>query len=244
MKPIRVALLLAALAMVPLLVSDLRAQQPPATTTTTTTPTISSRTTTVGGLPVGEVLVGDTVVIRLTQPAGGYTAGQRADIVAARLTSLRNQGYTWQNVRVATVGNSVVLMMGNTILVTADPAEARYNNITPTQLATTWQNNTQAALRGAPVVGGTGEQWPDWTNSTTKIVPIVNVGTPGISLGAAQVTGPQQRVDQVRAVLQVEVVFQRTARILVFVPSSEISNLKRVQGVAVSALLQYQLFQF
>lgn len=87
-------------------------------------------------------------------------------------------------------------------------------------------------------------QWPDWTNTTTKIVPIVAVGTPGIRLGAAQVTGPRDRVGQVDAVLQLDVVFQRVARVRVFIPSTSYTRIDRVQGVAVSALLQYGLFSF
>jgi hypothetical protein len=63
-------------------------------------------------------------------------------------------------------------------------------------------------------------------------------------VGAAQVTGPSDRVDNVRAVLQLDLVFQKTATIHVFIPSSNIASLKRVQGVAVSALLQYRLFKF
>ncbi|OPZ80708.1 MAG: hypothetical protein BWY76_03279 [bacterium ADurb.Bin429] len=63
-------------------------------------------------------------------------------------------------------------------------------------------------------------------------------------LGAAQVIGPQERINQVEAVFQVDLEFQRAARVRVFIPSSSLTGLNRVQGTAVSALLQYELFRF
>jgi len=86
--------------------------------------------------------------------------------------------------------------------------------------------------------------WPEWQNPGTKLVPIVALGTPGVQLGLAQVTGPRERLDDVKVVLQVEADFQRSVRARVFVPSREFVGLNRVQGVAVSALLQYGLFRF
>jgi hypothetical protein len=247
MKQFHVVLLFAALLLVPCIVTSLQAQ----TTTTpapTTTPTanISSRTTMIAGVPVGEVLVGDNVVFRIREAAGGYTAGERANVVAGRMTSLVSQGFGWQNLSVGTINNQTALLMGDNLLITADPGQARTNGVTPVQLATTWMENTQTALRGNTVVAvaGSTEQFPDWTDATTKIVPIVAVGTPGVQIGLAQVTGPRERVESVRAVLELDLIFQRAARIRVYVPSTQLASLNRVQGVAVSALLQYQLFEF
>lgn len=88
------------------------------------------------------------------------------------------------------------------------------------------------------------ESWPAWDVPKTKIVPIVSLGTPGVQIGFAQVTGPEKRVNDVKSVVQLDASFQRTARMMIFVPSSQFPGLNRVQGVAVTALLQYGLFQF
>ncbi len=234
MTGLRIAAFVAALALIPLL--PLRAQTPSPVRA-------SSRTVTVHGVPMGEVLLGANVVMSLRQTSGGYTPGQRADMVATRLNSALDQGLTWQNVHVATQHHQTVLLIGNHLLVTADPAEARLQNTTSLALAGSWQANIQSALQGKPAADPP-ETFPEWTNPATKIVPILSIGTPGLRLGAAQVTGPQERVDNVKAVFQVDAVFQRVARIYVFVPSSELVGVNRVQGVAVTALLQYGIFKF
>ncbi|HEX2949024.1 MAG TPA: hypothetical protein VHV83_05585 [Armatimonadota bacterium] len=242
MKYFRIALLLATVVVVSLTVTDLRAQTP---TRTATTPTISSRATTINGQSVGQVLIGSTVVIQIYGSAGGYSAGQRADIVAQRLSTQLRQGYGARDVRVRQRNKkNVDLLMGNTVLLTADRTQARANGVTPLQLATTWQRQVQAALPNTSTGGGTGNQWPDWTNAQTKIVPIISLGTPGLRIGAAQITGPRERVSTVNAVLQLDVVFERVARIRAYIPSSSLTSVRRVQGVAVTALLQYQLFRF
>ena len=88
------------------------------------------------------------------------------------------------------------------------------------------------------------ENWPEWTNIGSKNVPILSVGTPGLQLGVAQVTGPKGRVERVRAVFQLDAEFQRLARVRAFIPSESMTSLGRVQGVAVSGLLQYQVMHF
>lgn len=251
---------------------------PPANTTTGTTPVplATSQITNMNGMEVGEVLLNGNVVLRLHAASGGYTAGQRAAVVASRMQNALNQGYSWNDVTVGNVNNEVALLMGNSLLVTVDPGEANFNRSSRLNLANAWRNNTIAAIRGVPIatvpstppgttvttlpgtttvgtttttgtvtaVAGTVETFPAWTNPATKIVPIIAVGTPGVSLGAAQVTGPSELVDQVRSVLEVDAEFQRVARIRAFVPSNTLTGLNRVQGVAVSALLNYRLVSF
>jgi hypothetical protein len=243
MKGLRVMLPVAAFIGAVLLAATLVWSQPG---TTTTVPQVSARAATVNNMPVGEVMIGDVTVLNISRPAGGYTALERANIVAGRLTTLLNQGFTWNDVQVGRMNGETVLLMGNNLLVTADSVEARAMNISTQQLAQGWQQNLRAALNPTPTtaVAGTTESWPTWTNPATKIVPIISLGTPGVSLGGAQVTGPADLVNQVKSVVQLSVVFQRTARVFAFVPSSEIAGLQRVQGVAVSALLQYQLVKF
>ena len=241
MKRLRIALLIAAFAGVGLLsTSNVWSQGG----TTTTLPQVTSRAATINNMQVGEVLVDGEVVLRIREAAGGYTPLQRAGVVANRLQSAFARGLTVNDVMVGRLNNQAVLMMGEELLVTADRNEARINNSTPVGLAVAWRQNMVAALTPGtgPVVAGTQESWPAWTNPDTKVVPIIELGTQ-VSLGFAQVTGPSERIGRVQSVVQLSAVFERSARILAFVPSSELAGLNRVQGVAVTALLQYQLFE-
>jgi len=88
------------------------------------------------------------------------------------------------------------------------------------------------------------EEWPDWTDPKDKIVPIISIGTPGVRIGAAQITGPAERVDQVKSVVQLDARFKKAAQVYMYIPSSELVGLNRVQGVAVTALLDYKLMRF
>lgn len=85
--------------------------------------------------------------------------------------------------------------------------------------------------------------WPSWNRSVSRVVPILSAGTPGIRLGMAQVTGPKPQVDQVHAVLQLDADFH-SVRGKVLVPSDSLTALRRVQGTAVTAVLQYNLLDF
>jgi len=243
MKRLRVMLPVAAVVGAVLLTATYVWSQ--AGTTTTTMLQVSARAATIDNMQVGEVLVGDIVVLRIHEPAGGYTPLARANIVASRLMTALDRGYTVNDVQVGQLNGQAVLLMGDNLLATADREEARISNSSPIGLAVAWQRNLQTALNpsSTTAVAGTQESWPAWTNPTTKIVPIISLGTPGVSLGFAQVTGPTERVAQVRSVVQLSAVFERAARVLAFVPSSETAGMNRVQGVAVTALLQYQLFR-
>jgi hypothetical protein len=85
--------------------------------------------------------------------------------------------------------------------------------------------------------------WPAWTKVGTKLVPILSVGTPGVRLGIAQVSGPETQVGLVKAVLQLDAEF-KGARAKIFVPSDSVTDLRRVNGTAVSAVVQYGLIDF
>lgn len=79
----------------------------------------------------------------------------------------------------------------------------------------------------------------------TKVVPIITVGKNGTHVGAAQVAGPQEKVDQVKAVAQLEASFiDKKFRAKVLVPISTqnvIEDINRVEGVGVSAVLDVKL---
>jgi uncharacterized membrane protein YczE len=75
--------------------------------------------------------------------------------------------------------------------------------------------------------------------ASTKVVPIVSIGA-GTYIGAAQVTGPEELVDQVKAVAQIEGNFHgRTFRIKALIPlnSKNPIGASRIEGVGVSAVI-------
>lgn len=80
------------------------------------------------------------------------------------------------------------------------------------------------------------------TTYTTKVVPIVSVGTNGY-IGAAQVTGPASEVERVEAVAQLEASFNNVARVKGLLPidSKNPVNASRIQGVGVSAIIDLKI---
>lgn len=106
-------------------------------------------------------------------------------------------------------------------------------------------SDTELSSQGNTDNGGNNTyDWPSWANAETKIVPILSVGTPGVSIGFAQVSGPAERVNKVRAVLQLDATFKSVVRVKAFIPSDSYTDLRRVQGTAVTALLQYNAMKF
>ncbi|OPZ81057.1 MAG: hypothetical protein BWY76_03153 [bacterium ADurb.Bin429] len=64
-----------------------------------------------------------------------------------------------------------------------------------------------------------------------------------MKIGLAQVTGPATHVPKVKAVLQLEGDFTR-ARAKLLIPSNSMTDLRRVQGTAVTGVVDYQLMDF
>ena len=80
----------------------------------------------------------------------------------------------------------------------------------------------------------------------TKVVPILTVGVLGNSgyIGAAQVMGPQNLVDRVQAVVQVESSFNGNmfrVKGLIPIDSKVPVNFTRVSGVGVSAMIDVRI---
>lgn len=87
----------------------------------------------------------------------------------------------------------------------------------------------------------------DGVREVTKIVPILSVGKGGY-VGAVQVSGPRNQVDQVRAVAQVEgsTKIGREVRVRGLIPIGNreprsLESLSRIKGVGVSALVDVRL---
>jgi hypothetical protein len=78
----------------------------------------------------------------------------------------------------------------------------------------------------------------------TKVVPILSIGS-GSYLGAVQVAGSQEALDKVKAVAQLEgkvnVIGGIRLRALIPIAARSVSNLHRVPGVGVSALVDIKL---
>lgn len=77
----------------------------------------------------------------------------------------------------------------------------------------------------------------------TKVVPVITVGS-GTYAGAAQVTGPQELIDQTEAVLQLEGDFsgdQFRIKALIPIDSKNPTKFSRVQGVGVSAQIDVKI---
>ena len=75
----------------------------------------------------------------------------------------------------------------------------------------------------------------------TKVVPLFSFGEK-TAIGGAQVSGPREQVDQVQAVFQIQDDFQRGRfRVNALVPTTSSTKLKRVQGVGVTAIVDYHV---
>ncbi len=80
------------------------------------------------------------------------------------------------------------------------------------------------------------------TDYATKVVPILSLGSSGY-IGAAQVVGDPDLVDQTQAVIQIEAGFERFFRVKALIPidSKNPTNFTRVQGVGVSAVIDVKI---
>lgn len=86
----------------------------------------------------------------------------------------------------------------------------------------------------------------DTYDMTTKVVPIISAGIDSRkAIGAAQVMGPRDKVEQVQAVAQLEQdLFGREIKIRAMVPVSSqdvIKDIRRVEGVGVSGIVDLKL---
>ncbi len=82
------------------------------------------------------------------------------------------------------------------------------------------------------------------TDEATNVVPIISLGSGGY-IGAVQVIGAKENVEKCKAVAQIEVnqVIGKNIRAKVLVPvgSRTTSNIKRIYGVGVSAILDIRI---
>lgn len=216
--------------------------------------TATSRAVTIDNREVGEVLVDGRVVIRIRQAAGGYSPAKRAESVADRLNDAIEANTSPDRVRIRYAAGQPVVAAGNQDIITVTRAEAQAAGSSQDGLARAWADNVRQALGGAPAEStpstssttASNANYAEWEGQANKVVPILSAGTPGISIGAARVTGPQAKVDQTKAVAQIEAEFRGVARIRAFIPVSDlnITRPRRVQGVSVNALIDMRVVGF
>jgi hypothetical protein len=105
-----------------------------------------------------KIVVSNELVAIVRAPAGGLSASERIDRVNDRLAYIL--GYEPLNpgaIRAVRRGNSRMIMVGNRLLVTVTPRDARANNTTVAGLTQVWLQNARDALpesRPTPSVPG------------------------------------------------------------------------------------------
>ncbi|MFO8081211.1 MAG: hypothetical protein R6V07_13045 [Armatimonadota bacterium] len=214
-------------------------------------PSVSDRANTIDGTTVGEVLVNGDVVIRMRTSAGGFSAPERAMIVAQRINNWTSGSFSPYDLSVRRgTGGAAELRAHGDLIVDVNPAEANALGSSSMGLANAWRSNIQMALGvepapGTPLVGdgtgtpatGGGQQQPAEPVESygNKVVPIISVGDQA-AIGAARVNGPDSKLDDVVACTQLETSFQNFVEIDIYVPVKTRGGLDRVQQVGLTGL--------
>ena len=90
----------------------------------------------------------------------------------------------------------------------------------------------------------TGQNKLDDPNTITKVVSVLSAGSRG-AVGIVQVSGPREQVDKVKAVAQLQTQVRALstiqARVLIPIDANSLSNIRRVPGVGVSAIVDIKL---
>lgn len=224
-----------------------------------TTLSVTNRLATIDEVAVGEVLIGEDVVIRLRATLGGLTPDERAMVVASRLLGWANTPDRYE-LSVLEIDNGMaVINAGENSITTVGVGDAEPINTTPLDLANDWRNNILIAMGEAPAPADTvadvtapaegaapaegtaavnSGEWVPEEPYRDKIVPIISV-LEGVRIGAARVSGPESKVRTVKAVAQLETDFRDFLEIDVYVPITTEKpgkTIDRVQGVGVTAL--------
>jgi len=93
------------------------------------------------------VFVGGTELMRVRVASGGYTPAQRARQIQERVNTLLGKGVIRpDDVTVAPRRGEAVVLVKGQLLLTADNATARFNQMTPRQLADHWAARMRAVL--------------------------------------------------------------------------------------------------
>lgn len=196
--------------------------------------TVNAQRALLAGAEVGEVLIDGQVVFRIRTSAGGLSPYERAQTVAERLNRLMSKPVQPENIRATVVNSQAVVLMDSEVVITADEEHARLNNTTPIRLAALWALQLRRAVQGLSVTD---------TPLAEKVVPIISVGS-GTRIGGALVSGNRDRIDDVRAVAQVEGTMGSSVRVRILVPVSTenvVQEIRRVPETSVTGLVDIRL---
>lgn len=93
------------------------------------------------------VFVGGTEIMRVRVAGGGYTTAQRAQQIQERVNTILGKGTVRpDDITVSPKGSEAVVLVKGQLLLTADSATARFNQMTPRQLASHWAERMRAVL--------------------------------------------------------------------------------------------------
>ncbi|HPP75143.1 MAG TPA: hypothetical protein PLU88_08475 [Armatimonadota bacterium] len=206
----------------------------------------TSRVRTVDGISVGEVVLGDQVPIRIRYSAGGLGPGERAEVMANRLSQIDNLQPA--DITVGRVGPYWAVLARGQLIATADPMHADANRTSTYGLAIQWRNQLRTAISqqtGSPTppLGAGSDGQALYPRTAQKVVPIISVGS-GLRIGAAIVAGSSQQVARVNAVAQLEGQLGSRVRLRALVPidtENIVGNLRRVPGTSVIGVADIDL---
>ncbi|GIV18745.1 MAG: hypothetical protein KatS3mg023_0496 [Armatimonadota bacterium] len=98
--------------------------------------------------PVGEVVVGGEMILRIRFSAGGMTPQQRADAITVRLrTILQDPDIQPSDIVVKPIaGGEAAIYVKENLLVTVDKKHAALNKTTPLKLGEIWAKHLREVL--------------------------------------------------------------------------------------------------
>jgi hypothetical protein len=98
--------------------------------------------------PVGEVIVGGELILRIRFSAGGMTPQQRADAITVRLrTILQDPNIQPSDIVVKPIaGGEAAIYVKENLLVTVDKKHAEHNKTTPLKLAEIWAKHLREVI--------------------------------------------------------------------------------------------------
>lgn len=98
------------------------------------------------------VYIGDSEVLRITQPAGGLSTEKRAKIVTENFNKIIRNGENPESIVPDFKNGSGIIKINNNVLFTVDSNIAKEYGMSPTELAFIWVNNIRDSLGVAKIV--------------------------------------------------------------------------------------------
>jgi len=97
------------------------------------------------------VYIGDSEVLRITQPAGGLSPEKRAKIVTANLNRIIKNGENFENIVPDFKDGSGIIRLNDKVLFTVDSSISKEYGLNPSELSFIWVNNLREAFGVAKI---------------------------------------------------------------------------------------------